>query len=66
MEIKKNDKVDLRAWLWDKGIKATTITDAGANAIREWKSYNPENIKHKQMATAFVSGIIGIVIGCFI
>lgn len=61
--ISEEDKVDLRAWLWEKGVKATIITDMGAEAIKEWKKIEPSESRIKTEVAMVLSFIVGIVIG---
>ena len=59
----KEDKIDLRAWLYEQGIKATTITDMGAETIKEWKKLDPKADKIKFEIAMVLSFIVGIVVG---
>lgn len=64
------DKTELRSWLYNLGIKATTITDEGAEKIQEWKdSLDTDTRREVRKYWAGISVIallVGIFIGTFI
>lgn len=64
------DKTELRSWLYNLGIKATTITDEGAEKIQEWKDSLDTDTRrevHKYWAgISVIALLVGIFIGTFI
>lgn len=61
------NKTDLRSWLYNLGIKATTITDEGAEKIQEWKdSFDTDThreIRKYWIGISAIAFLIGIFIG---
>lgn len=64
------DKTELRSWLYNLGIKVTTLTDEGAQKIQKWKdSFDTDIRKEIRKYWMIVSGItflVGLFIGWII
>lgn len=64
------DKTELRSWLYNLGIKVTTLTDEGAQKIQEWKdSLNTDTRREVRKYWMIISGItflVGLFIGWMI
>lgn len=64
------NKTELRSWLYNLGIKATTITDEGAKKIQEWKDSLDTDTYRKVrkcwIGISVISLLFGIFIGTFI
>lgn len=64
------NKTELRSWLYNLGIKATTITDEGAEKIQEWKdSLNTDTrrvVRKYWMGISIIAFLVGIFIGIYI
>ena len=64
------NKTELRAWLYDLGIKVTTLTDEGAQKIQEWKdSLNTDTRREVRKYWMIISGVafvVGLLIGWII
>lgn len=64
------DKTELRSWLYNLGIKVTTLTDEGAQKIQEWKdSLDTDTRREVRKYWMIISGItflVGLFIGWII
>ena len=64
------NKTELRSWLYNLGVKATTITDEGAEKIQEWKdSLNTDTrrvVRKYWMGISVIAFLVGIFIGTYI
>lgn len=64
------DKTELRSWLYNLGIKATTITDEGAEKIQEWKDSldtdTRREVRKYWVGISVIALLVGIFIGTFI